>query len=151
MFFRNVWFYVLALKVHILEWAFWNFASCAGCVWLFWHLVIGARGGYHLYLGLLQSRWYPVDVADSLTFFLQRLFFFGLNSSDVSRIHISCFLFWFLVFKQQVKSLLYSLSRDRLLFNQIPFRQLCVNWFVGILDPVKRVDLVEGYKQLYKY
>ena len=89
-------------------------------------------------------RWYPVNVADSLMFFLQRLFFFGLNSSDVSRIHISCFLFWFLVFKQQVKSLLYSLSIYHLLFNHILFRQLCVDWFVGVLDPVERMDLLRA-------
>ena len=41
--------------------------------------------------------------------------------------------------------------RDRLLFDQIPFRQLCVNWFVGVLNPVERVDLVEGYKQLFDF
>ena len=53
-----------------------------------------------------------------------------------------------LVFEHNVKSLSYSLSRDRLLFNQILFRQLCVNWFVGVLDLVERVDIVEDYKQL---
>ena len=134
MLFRGVWFYV-ALKVHMVEWTDWDFAGCAGYVWLFWRKVIDTRGGYHLYVGLLQSRWYPVNFADShtdfltisLTFFLQRVFFFGLHHNDASRIHISCFLHWFLFFKQQVKSLLYSLSRDWLLFNQIPFRQLCVN------------------------
>ena len=28
----------------------------------------GLGSGYHLYVGLLQGRWYPVDVADSLTY-----------------------------------------------------------------------------------
>ena len=81
---------------------------------------------YHLYVGLLQSRWYQVNVVNSLTFIFEWICFFVFYPYDTFRIHISYFLHWFLVFKQQVESFLKSLSRDRLFFNLIPFCQLCI-------------------------
>ena len=119
----------------------WGLAECD---WPVWRVMRSLGSGYHLYVGLLQSGWDPVDVVDSLTFIFEKVCFLVFYPDDTSREHISCFLHWLLVFEQQVESFLYSFSRDRLLFNQIPFRQLCVNWFVGVLDLVKRVDLVEG-------
>ena len=127
------------------EWIVWGLAWRTGCVWLVWSVMRGFRSGYYFYVSLLQGWWYSVDVADSLTFIFKWVCFLVLYPYDTSREHISYFLHWLLVFEQQVESFLYSLSRYRLLFYQIPFCQLCVNWFVDILDPVKRVDLVEGY------
>ena len=77
-------------------------------------------------------------------FFFKQVFFFGLYLDNASRIYICYFLHRFLVFKQQVESLLYSLSIYHLLFNHILFRQLCVDWFVGVLDPVERMDLLRA-------
>ena len=149
LFLWDVWFQLLTGKVHLSEWAFWILAGCAGCVWLLWCIVTCFVGGYHLYICLLQGGWDPVDVAYSLTFVFVYDFVgeyvFVFYPDDTSREHVSCFLHRFLVFKHQVESFLHSLSRDWLLFNQIPFCQLCVNWFVGVLNPVEGVDLVEGY------
>ena len=54
--------------------------------------MIGLEGGYHLYGGLLQGRWDPVDVVDSLTFILDGVCFFVFYPDDTSPEHISCFL-----------------------------------------------------------
>ena len=104
-----------------------------------------------IYIYLLQGKGDPVDVVDSLIFIFVGVYFFVFYPYDTSQEHVSCFLHRFLVFKHQVESFLHSLSINWLLFYQISFCQLCVYWFVGILDPVKRVDLVEGYEQLSNF
>ena len=47
-----------------------------------------------------------------------------------------------------MKGFLDAFSEDQMLFDKFPLRQFCVYLFIGVLDPVERVDLVEDHQEL---